>query len=92
MKAIFIVLVALLFLLQYQLWLSDGGLLTVVQLKNQISEQKKENDKLKQRNSHLMADIEDLRKGSEAAEERARHDLGMIKKGEIFYQTVPGSE
>lgn len=92
MKAIFIILVALLFLLQYQLWLSDGGLLTVVQLKNQISEQKQENEKLKQRNSHLMADIEDLRKGSEAAEERARHDLGMIKKGETFYQTVPGSE
>ena len=91
MKAIFVVLVALLFLLQYQLWLSDGGLLTVVQLKSQINAQKKENQKLKERNSHLMADIEDLKKGSEAAEERARHDLGMIKKGETFYQTVPGS-
>ncbi|HYF97860.1 MAG TPA: cell division protein FtsB [Coxiellaceae bacterium] len=91
MKIIFIALVALLFLLQYQLWLSDGGLLSVMQLKHQISVQKEENEKLKERNSHLLADIEDLKKGSEAAEERARHDLGMVKKGETFYQTVPGS-
>lgn len=91
MKAVLIALVALLLLLQYQLWFGQGGLITIVHLKQQISLQQKENQELKERNTNLMADIDDLKKGNEAAEERARHDLGMIKKGETFYHTVPGS-
>lgn len=44
------------------------------------------NKKLAERNAILMADIFDLKHGNEAIEEHARNDLGMIKKGEVFYQ------
>lgn len=37
----------------------------------------------------LKADIEDLRIGLDAIEERARNELGMIKEGETFYRILP---
>jgi cell division protein FtsB len=88
MKAILVALVALLLLLQYRLWLGQGGLLTIWHLKQEIAEQVVENQTLKQRNNILLADIEDLKNGNEAVEERARNDLGMVKSGEHFYQVV----
>ncbi len=91
MRAILIALIALLLVLQYRLWFGQGGVTTILHLKHQITAQKRENHVLKQRNAVLIADIEDLKKGNEAAEERARNDLGMIKKNETFYRTVPGS-
>ena len=49
-----------------------------------------ENESLAQRNRELQAEVEDLRQGLEAVEERARSELGMIKENEEFYQVVPG--
>lgn len=52
-------------------------------------------DKLKQklalkqqRNKVLEAEVLDLRKGKEAIEAIARHDLGLIKKDETFFQII----
>lgn len=88
MKWIVAILIALLLVLQYQLWFGNGGLLRVWQLEQRIAEQKEENAKLEERNKALEAEVRDLKQGLEAIEERARSDLGMIKKGETFFQVV----
>lgn len=88
MRPIIAVLVALFILLQYQLWFSAGGILPVYRLSQNINRQTIENQKLKDRNTGLLTSIDDLKHGTESFEEHARSDLGMIKKGEIFYQVV----
>ena len=88
MKPIIIALIALLLLLQYELWFANGSLLTAWHLKRSVAEQQKANKKLKHRNTVLSGDIKDLKSGKKAVEERARNELGMVKKDEIFYQVV----
>lgn len=88
MKPILIILLALFALMQYELWFSPGGLRSVWQLKNRIAEQMTTNQQAQQTNRALAADIADLKRGNEAIEERARNNLGMIKKDETFYQVV----
>lgn len=82
------VLVALLVILQYPLWLGKGGWLRVSELKKEISAQEKLNATLMQRNTRLLAEVDDLIHGQAAIEERARFELGMIKKDEIFFQVM----
>lgn len=53
-----------------------------------IAAQAEKNAHLKERNQTLFAEVDDLKQGLEAVEERARYDLGMVKKGETFYQIV----
>lgn len=60
----------------------------VSNLKAKIVIQQAESSRLKQRNQALQAEIEDLRNGLGAIEERARSELGMVKEGEIFYQVI----
>ncbi|MBT8506427.1 cell division protein FtsB [Coxiella-like endosymbiont of Rhipicephalus sanguineus] len=86
MRAIVLILVALFFLLQYQLWFAAGGILSTYRLHENLNYQMAANKKLAERNAVLMADIFDLKHGNQAIEEHARNDLGMIKKGEVFYQ------
>ncbi|MBD3669255.1 MAG: cell division protein FtsB [Gammaproteobacteria bacterium] len=88
MRGLMAALIVLLVLLQYRLWFGDGSLLEVWQLQNQIEEQRAENDKLRERNAALEAEVKDLKQGLEAIEERARSELGLIKKGETFYQVI----
>ncbi len=82
------ILFALFLLLQYQLWFGNNGLLRGWQLEQKVEQQKAENEKLQERNKALEAEVRDLKHGMEAIEERARADLGMIKKDETFYQVV----
>jgi cell division protein FtsB len=79
----------LLALLQYRLWLGEGGMREVRRLRAEIEAQRDENQQLKERNRTLSAEVLDLKKGTVAIEERARTDLGMVGKGETFYQVVP---
>ncbi|SEO53981.1 cell division protein FtsB [Aquisalimonas asiatica] len=79
-------LVALLLLFQIQLWTGKGGLPAVWQLQDAASEQRAENEQLEQRNRALEADVDDLKDGLGAIEERARDELGMIRDDEVFYQ------
>jgi cell division protein FtsB len=82
-------LLVVLLLLQYRLWLGEGGMREVSRLRGEIDTQREENQQLKERNRTLAAEVQDLKKGTIAIEERARTDLGMVGKGETFYQVVP---
>ena len=88
MKMIFYILTGILIGLQYPLWLGDGGLLSLWKLKQEISTQKAENIALKERNRALEAEVLDLKQGYEALEERARAELGMVRRGETLYQVI----
>jgi cell division protein FtsB len=81
-------LLLVLVLLQYRLWLGDGSLREVSRLEAEIAAQEEQNARLKERNRTLAAEVQDLKKGMTAIEERARTDLGMVGKSETFYQVV----
>jgi cell division protein FtsB len=83
---LFLVLLLVLSGLQYRLWVGDGSLAQVTGLKQQISDQRSENERLLERNRILEAEVMELKKGTETVEERARHELGMVKEGETLYQ------
>jgi len=75
--------------LQYPMWLGKGGWLQVRETDRQLAVQREANLKLKSRNAALDADVRDLKTGSEAIEERARSELGMIRSDEVFFQIQP---
>jgi cell division protein FtsB len=77
--------------LQGQLWLSSGGFGKTQHLRAAVAEQRSQNDVLDLRNLALEAEVINLKQSSEAVEERARTDLGMIGPKETFYQVVPAS-
>ncbi len=75
-------------LLQFKLWFGDASVRDVMELKQTVKEQQAKNEQVKQRNAVLAAEVEDLKTGLEAIEERARNELGMIKKDETFIHIV----
>jgi cell division protein FtsB len=83
-----LILLMLLIGLQQRIWFGHGGFKDVQRLENAIAAQKIENEKLRRRNEQLAAEVEDLKRGKEAVEERARNEMGMVKPGEIFYQVI----
>lgn len=91
MRALTIILIALIALLQYPLWLGKGSWLRVWKVNQQVEKQQVENSASQQRNDALRAEVRDLKQGNDAAEERARNELGMIKSDEIFYQVIDSS-
>ena len=82
------ILVFLLVLLRYRLWFGEGSLSSIVKLKTQVAAQTEKNKQLQQRNQALIAEVKDLKSGHQAVESKARNELGMVKKGETFYQIV----
>ena len=90
MKLIGVILILLLIWLQYRLWLGDGGIPEVLGLEQEIETIQAQVSRLEERNQALAAEVSDLKKGIEAIEERARSELGMIKKDEIYYQVIDG--
>jgi cell division protein FtsB len=85
-KILAAIFVALIVLIQYPLWFGKGGWLRVWQIGNELDGRKAENRKLAARNAALAADVRDLKTGTEAIEERARSELGMIRRDELFFQ------
>jgi cell division protein FtsB len=81
-----IVLVTLLLLLQGQLWFGRGSLSHVAELENKVQQKKAGNDASRRTNEQLRAEVNDLKEGLNMVEERARHELGMVKPNEIFVQ------
>ena len=75
-------------LLQMKYWVGSGGVQDVDALRERVEAQRKENAVLEQRNAALQAEVEELREGQDALEERARVELGLIKPGETFYRIV----
>ena len=89
MRWLLVVLGFMAVFLQAQLWLSDGGYRKTKALRTAVAEQRVLNQQLRDRNAALDAEVINLKQGLEAAEERARTDLGLIGPGETFYQVVP---
>jgi cell division protein FtsB len=88
MKLAFVALLTAFLLLQYRLWVSDEGLREVWHLRQAVENQVAENKVLAERNLQMRAEVNDLKHGFTALEERARNDLGMIEANETFYQVV----
>jgi cell division protein FtsB len=87
-RALTILLLLLLALVQFRLWVGDESLAEVWRLRQAVESQTSENALLRGRNQRLEAEVRDLKEGLEAVEERARIELGMIRKGEIYFQLV----
>lgn len=88
MKVLLATGVVLLVVVLYTLGFGKGGLLDLREMLNDIASQQMQNERLKNRNRELAGEIVNLQKGTEAIEERARYDLGLIKDGEVFVQIV----
>lgn len=88
MKVLSFILVVLIALLQYPLWVGKGSWLKVWKFDQQVVTQHEINQKVQIRNAALDAEVRDLKQGSDAIEERARSELGMIKKDEIFFHVL----
>lgn len=91
LKWLAIVLVALLALLQYRLWLGEGGVQEMKEVSGRVEVLETANKPLRDRNARLAAEIVDLKTGLDAIEERARSDVGMVRTDEQFFW-VPGVE
>ena len=92
MRSILIVLGLAILSLQVTLWLSDDGYRKTVDLREAVADQRALNAKLKDRNAALDAEVVNLKQGLDAAEERARTDLGLVGPSETFYQVVAATE
>lgn len=88
MKIVMGLLVALILALQYPLWWGNGSLVDAWKLRQERDAQQVQNNMLMERNQALEAEVNDLKQGLAAIEERARSELGMIKKDETFYQVM----
>jgi cell division protein FtsB len=88
MRWVVLLLIVLLGLLQYRLWVGDGSLAELHALRAQIEDYRSEIERLQARNLALAAEVQDLKTGLEAIEDRARSELGMIQRGEVFLQVI----
>jgi cell division protein FtsB len=86
MKILAGILGALILLIQYPLWLGKGSWMRAWQVEQDFIKQKNNNSKLEARNAGLAAEVNDLKTGTEAIEERARYELGLVRSDEIFFQ------
>ncbi len=75
-------------LLAYSLIWGKNGMIEHADIRNEIEVQQSVNRELQERNNNMFAEIEDLRQGLDAIEERARNELGLVKEGETFYRIV----
>ena len=92
MRAVSLILFFLLLLLQYPLWIGKGSWLKVWDLNRQLESQQQANQQTQARNALLDAEVRDLKQGTAAIEERARSELGMIKRDEVFYQILENQD
>ena len=91
MRALAALLVLLIAAVQTPLWFGKGGWMRVWELDRELQRQRASNEKLRQRNAALEAEVRDLKNGYDAIEERARNELGMTKPDEIFYEVLQGA-
>lgn len=83
-----VILFVILLILQYRLWFETDGIRDMLQIKKKLAMQVSENEKMKKQNDEILFQVQRLRHSQDATEARARNELGMIKKGETFYQIV----
>lgn len=88
MRLLSVLLLATLCWLQYDFWLGKNGLVDYLAVEANVGIQQKANAELVQRNQQMYAEIDDLHRGQESVEERARNELGMIKPNETFFRII----
>jgi len=88
MRYVSVALIALLALVQAELWFGKGGVPRMLDLSAKLQGQQAANDTAKARNVQLDAEVRDLKEGLEMVEERARFELGMLKPDEIYVQVA----
>jgi cell division protein FtsB len=88
MKILIAVITLLIIHLQYRIWVGEGSVKQIKEYQVRLEAVKEQAKEKKERNEALYAEIEDLRKGQEAVEERARDELGMIEENETFFQVI----
>lgn len=86
MRALIVILLVLIIIVQYRIWVGKDSLVGVWQLEQAVSVQREENQRLKLRNQQLAAEVRDLKEGLAAVEARAREELGLVRKGETLYR------
>ena len=92
MRLLTLLFITLIILIQYPLWFGRGGWLNVFDLQKKYQAQRAVNLELDRENDALRAEVNDLKRGTDAIEERARDELGMIKKGEFFFEVITPKE
>lgn len=92
MRIVIYSMLLLLIAIQYPLWLGKGGWFKVYEMEKQLELQQAKNSLLSLRNAKLTSDVNDLKDGTRASEERARVEHGMIKEGEFFVQILPAEK
>ena len=85
-------LVVVLVMLQYTLWLGHGGRRDLAALEAEFARQQQELTRLRERNQALAAEVSNLQQGLDAVEELARSEMGMVKKGEVFYRIIEAAD
>lgn len=89
MRLLIVCLTLLFGYFQYLFWFGDNGYLDYQVLTQQITELREQSDQLEARNKRIQAEINDLKNGVNAIEERARIQLDMVKPDEKFYRILP---
>ena len=86
MRALIVILLILIVVVQYRIWVGEDSLVDVWQLEQAVAAQREENRLLRMRNQQLAAEVRDLKNGLAAVEARAREELGMVRKDETLYR------
>lgn len=89
MRLLALALLVLTLATQYPLWWGKGGWLKLRDLQAQVNAEVETNQALAARNDALQAEVQDLKTGKSAVEERARYELNMIRPDEYFVQILP---
>ncbi|MTI14517.1 FtsB family cell division protein [Sansalvadorimonas verongulae] len=91
MRPVTFSLFLLLLALQFKLWVGEGSLAQLWQVRGQVKEQQLKNSLMQARNDALAAEVVALQKkgtrqaGLDALEGLARNELGMVRKDETFF-------
>ena len=88
-RIVSVILVALLAIVQAQLWMGRGSVPRVAEMQRQIDVQKASNEQARQANARLSSEVHDLKEGLDMVEEKARNELGMVKPNEVYVQFTP---
>ena len=84
MRPLLLGLLGLLLLLQYRLWLGEGGIRERQGLETQVRVGEEGNQLLRERNDALARQVLELQEGEEMLEAVAREELGLVRQGEEF--------
>ena len=71
--------------LQYSIWFGQSGHFAQLRMQADLTQHQERAAVLKQRNRILTAEVLALKEDRGVLEARARRDLGMVKRGEVFY-------